>query len=118
MKTFEKLAFVLIILFVINLIFGNILISSMEKYLYGPKAGLLRFHYNFLMTSPLFMSYLVNLAMGGWLFIDARNRHKSKWIWFLFGLLFGILGVIIYLLIVLNEEIRIPLKEPKESVYS
>ena len=118
MKTFEKFVFILIILFIINLIFGNILGAFIERLFSGSREGILRLHYNFLMTSPLFISYLVNLAMGCWLFVDARNRHRNKWVWAFFGLLFGVLAVIIYLLFVLTEEIRMLSKERTESVYS
>ena len=118
MKTFERFALILVIIFAINLIFGNILGPFIERLFSGSREGILRLHYNLLMTSPLFISYVVNLAMGCWLFVDARNRLRNKWVWSFFGLLFGVLGVIIYLLIVLTEEIRILSKKQAESIYS
>jgi len=47
----------------------------------------------------MFFGWLVNIGAAIWLFIEAKSISLKAWIWSLFGLLFGLMGVILFYVI-------------------
>ncbi|GAA4111613.1 hypothetical protein GCM10022393_09470 [Aquimarina addita] len=50
---------------------------------------------------------MFNLFIAIWLCLQANKKGQNIFVWFLFGLFFGIIGIILFYLIVLIEEIKI-----------
>ena len=49
---------------------------------------------------------LVNLGVAVWLFVSAIKERRSKWIWALFGLFYGLTAAVLYFLLDVIQEIR------------
>ena len=47
---------------------------------------------------------LVNVGAAVWLFVEARTAALKSWVWSLFGLCFGILGVVLFYLVLLYTK--------------
>jgi uncharacterized BrkB/YihY/UPF0761 family membrane protein len=51
------------------------------------------------------LSNLINFGVGIWLYIEARREKINRWVWAIFGVIFGLMGLVIYYLIRINTKI-------------
>jgi hypothetical protein len=58
---------------------------------------------------------LTNLICGIWLLFDSKEEKLSHWVWFLFGIVFGVDSIILFYLYILLSEIKLKGKRPDES---
>jgi hypothetical protein len=47
------------------------------------------------------------LAVGIWLFVQARKSEDTPWIWLLFGLVYGLIAAVLFFLLRVNDS-KIP----------
>lgn len=57
----------------------------------------------------------LSVGIAIWLFREARLDGRSPWVWGLFGFVFGILAVVLYILLPMYEERRAKTGEPAAS---
>lgn len=96
MKKYEVAAVVLMVLYIITSV-SNPLYSMLVARLYGPKVvSTLSFHKHAIVSVQMFLKLLVGIAIAVWLGYQAKKDDASPAIWALFGLLFSVLGAILY----------------------
>lgn len=49
---------------------------------------------------------IFNLFIAIWLCVKASKKEQAPFVWFLFGLFFGIIAIILFYLIILIEEVK------------
>ena len=104
-KNLEKLAMLVIILWVLTLI-PTPLMNIIAARLYG-NDGYMQF--NALRSSYAAVSILlglsVHIGVAAWLFIQARRNGGTPWLWALFGLTTGLTAAILYWLGEIREQL-------------
>jgi len=102
----ERLAIVVLILWVVSLI-PNPLTEVVAARMYGHD-GFQQFHFlkSALVSASLLVSWAVNIAVGVWLFLEAKRGQKAKWIWLLFGIVFGLVAVALFVLLQIQEDLK------------
>lgn len=108
MKNIEKMVIVLSGLWLITQI-NNYLFNIVSLHFLGPRIFyLINGLDNLLMRiSQSILPALVQIGIGIWLFQQARRDERSRWVWGLFGLTFGINAAILYFLMQLIEQAKI-----------
>jgi len=106
MKNIEKLAIVVIVLLFLTEIPYTLFYSIIYR-LYGSEVVQ---QYRSLMTILAFgfpvSRLLVRIAVGIWLFIQAKRDDAAPWVWFLFGLVAGLLAAALFYIIKVYEAVR------------
>lgn len=104
-KRIEQLAIVLLILWVVSLI-PNPLTTIVAARMYG-HAEFMQFQFlqSALASAQVLLAGAVHIGVGIWLFLEARRGQKTPWVWLLFGLVFGLVAVVLFLLLQLREEL-------------
>ncbi len=96
MKKYEVAALVLLVLFIVSS-FSTPLYTRLLGRFYGPEMmSTLSLHHYAIVWVRTFLKLLVNIAIAEWLARQARRDGLSPSIWALFGLLFSVLGAILY----------------------
>ena len=104
MKKYEKLAVALIAL----LLFTHIAAFARDIYLaqaYGASGPPLSVQKQWEFVS-LLLARLVNIGAAVWLFIDAKREKFAHWVWAAFGLVFGLLGLVVYYVLLAHVQSR------------
>ena len=104
MRRYEKWAIALIVLLMLPRV-GGIARDMYLSRAYGAAGPPLNIYRRWELASQLF-SHLINIGTALWLFLAARKEKLSQWVWGMFGLFFGLLGVVVYF--VLLPEHRQP----------
>jgi 4-amino-4-deoxy-L-arabinose transferase-like glycosyltransferase len=106
MKNLEKLAIVLIVLWVLTL-FQNSVLSVIMATLYGPHE-VASDNWTLAMMAGVrsIVSVCVQIGVGIWLFVLARRKNATPWVWLLFGLCFGITAAILFFIIEVYEAVK------------
>lgn len=103
MKKLELSAlFLIILLILINFLsfFGNSLIAR----LYGPQfIANTNFQLKLITSVRSILTTIVNLVVGIWLFIQARQSKGTPWIWLLFGMVYGLIAAVLFFLLKIHE---------------
>ena len=104
MKKFEWLALLVIILHVLTHflnMFGGPLITR----LYSPEyVGVISLHMLLMTSARSILSIIVNVVIGIWLFIQARQTKSTPWIWLLFGIFYGLIAAVLFYLLKIYES--------------
>ena len=109
MKTIDKAALTLIILSVISE-FARPIVPRLA-YMHPEWRALPHFQLGLGIITGI-LSLALGIGIGVWLIREARQDSRSPWIWFLFGLVFNLLAVIVYLLLPIYEERKKGTGEP------
>ncbi len=102
MKKYEKLILLIIGMFLLTRI-GILLRDIMTVYYFGAEE-LTYLDSKILGTITSIITSLVNVGCGVWLFVESGRNKLTKWIWSIFGLLFGLFGIAIYYLVAIYNE--------------
>ena len=114
MKRIEKVAIVLMVLWVLTLV-SNPATSIIMARLYGAKEyGQITFTQHTLVTVRAVLCALVQTGVAVWLFVEATRDKAARWVWSLFGLTFGLSAAILYFLVQLVEESRLK-RQPEDA---
>ncbi len=54
----------------------------------------------------ILMVALVNAGAAVWLIAESARQDANRWIWGLFGLLFGLIGVIVFYVVLIYRTVR------------
>ena len=104
MKKLERLALLLITLLILTnflSLFGSALIAR----LYGPAfVNTSNAYLKLTVSVRSLLSIIVNLAVGIWLFIQARQSKSTPWIWLLFGMVYGLIAAVLFFLLRFYES--------------
>ena len=110
MKNVDKAALILIVLALISNFAGPIV----QKLAYMNPEWLALSHFQLgLGIITAILSLTLGIGIGVWLIREARQDGRSPWIWFLFGFMFNLLAVIVYLLLPIYEERKKGTGEPE-----
>jgi len=106
-KKIEGFAIVIIILGVVSKI-STIFMSQLTEWCLGGgrQHEAMNLEARTMLTVWNVLYLLVNLGVASWLFVVAGKVRRSKWIWALFGLMYGLMAAILYFLLDFIEEIR------------
>jgi len=102
MKRYEKWVLALIALLLLSRV-GGVVRDMYLSSVYGSAGPPPNVYAQWKLASQ-WLSHLVNIGAGLWLFLAARKEKLAQWVWGLFGLFFGLLGVVVYF--VLLPELR------------
>ncbi len=105
-KRIEKLAIIAIVLWLASLVLDPILIFLAIRF--GGDEAMAAITMSEVMPISLknLVDVAVHIAVAMWLFKQAKRDGHSPWIWTLFGLVFSIIAVIIYLLSELVQQLK------------
>jgi ABC-type transport system involved in multi-copper enzyme maturation permease subunit len=96
MKKYEIAAAVLVVLYVISIVCTPLYTTLLSKF-YGAKYfSTMNFYQYATVWLQGFIRLLVQIAIAVWLARQAKKDGASPTIWALFGLLFSVLGTILY----------------------
>jgi len=101
MKTVDKGALVLIVLAVISGI-SRPLVQRLSRM--APDLWPLPEYQIAMGVVTAIVSMSLGIGIGIWLVQQARRDGRSVWVWFLFGLVFNLIAVLVYLLLPIYEE--------------
>ncbi len=104
MKKLEHLALLLVILLMLThflSLFGTALIVRVygREFMSASNAEL-----KLITTARSLLSIIVNVIVGIWLFIQARQSGGTAWIWLLFGMVYGLVAVVLFFLLRVYER--------------
>ena len=106
MKNIEKLAIVVIVLLFLTEIPYTLYYMLIFRF-FGPEA---MEQYKTVISLLAFgmpvSRLLVRIAVGIWLFIQAKRNDAAPWIWFLFALVAGLLAAALFYIIKVYETVR------------
>ena len=104
-KRIEQLAIIVLILWVVSLI-PNPLMTIVAARMYG-HAEYMQFQFmqSALAAGQILLAGAVHIGVGIWLFLEARRGEKAKWVWLLFGVVFGLVAVVLFILLQIREEL-------------
>lgn len=105
MKTTEKLA-LLVGLAVLATILTHTSHSAVREMLFGSDQ-ITEGQVRILGTVRLWFTLLVNLACGIWLFVVTVKTEYSTWVWAIFGVCTGLIGVAVFYMAATYERLRL-----------
>ena len=105
-KNLEKLAIITIILWFASLVLDPVLMFIVMRF--GGTDALTAITMSDVMPLSIknILDVAVHIAVGIWLFKQTRRDGNSPWIWTLFGLVFSITAVILYLLSEMIQQLK------------
>ena len=107
----ERLAMVVLILWAVSFM-PNPLTTIVAARIYGhDEFQQFQFLKSALVSISILLSWGVHIAIGVWLYFEAKRNQKSKWSWLLFGIVFGLVAVALFVLL----QIQADLKTKKEE---
>ena len=106
-KKIETLAIILIVLGIISKI-SSPLMSMLTGLINGAgrQQNSISLEGRTMLTVWIVLSMLVNIGVAVWLFVSSKQDRRSKWIWALFGFVYGLTAAVLYFLVDVIDEIR------------
>ena len=105
-KNLERLVLVALVLWVASFVADPAILFIATK-LGGHKAAMPLTAMDVMpITIKAIIGELVRIGVGIWLFMQAKRDGNSRYLWALFGLVFSLTAVVLYLLVQLLDEIR------------
>ena len=105
MKRYEKFALLLIVFLIVSRIVpfvGDIYVART----YGPP-DLVPFQVLKTWESiSILLVALVHIGAAIWMISEAKIENLNRWIWGLFGLTFGLIGLVIFYLVLLYQQLQ------------
>ena len=106
-KNIEILAIIMILLAVVSKISSPVMSWATAWFLgAGRQVDSMNHEWRMMLTVWNVLYLLVNLGVAVWLFVSAKEERRSKWIWAMFGLFYGLTAAVLYFLLDVIEEIR------------
>ncbi len=105
MKRYEKFVLLLVAL----LILSKITPLARDLYLARTYGGpdLIPYYISETWRSiSMLMAALVNVGAAIWLMAESARQAANRWIWGLFGLLFGLIGVIVFYVVLIFRTVQ------------
>jgi len=96
MKKYEIAAAVLLVLYVLSIVCTPLYTTLLSKFYGGQYFATLRLHHLAIVWVQALVKILVGIAIAVWLGCQAKKDGSSPIIWALFGLVFSVLGAILY----------------------
>lgn len=105
MKRYEKFALLLVVFLIISKIvpfMGDIFLART----YGPH-DLIPFQVLKTWESIyILLDALVHIGAAIWIFAEAKIESLNRWVWGIFGLAFGLIGLVIFYLVLLYQQLH------------
>jgi hypothetical protein len=103
MKSIEKLAIVLIVF----LFLTEIPYTLSYRFIYGLYGSeAMESVLTLLVYGLPVIKLLIRIAVGIWLFIQAKRDDATPWVWLLFGLVTGLLAAALFYIIKVYEAVK------------
>ena len=106
MKRIDKLAVVLVVLSILARVSSPVFDFVTLRLFAAREFEAMKFEARAMQTVWAVLDFLVNIAVGVWVFDMARRDKRAKWVWALLGLTYGILAPLLYVLLNLCERIE------------
>ena len=104
MKKYEKFVLLLVALLVLSKV------TPLVRDLYLARTyppDLIPYHVSETWRSiSMLMVALVNIGAAAWLMTESARQAANRWIWGLFGLLFGLIGVIVFYVVLIFRTVE------------
>jgi len=100
MKSIEKLAIILIILWILSSVLTLIMPFIREIIRQYPYTMFMSY------TVSSILRLIVNIGIGIWLFILARREKSTPWIWLFFGLFAGLVAAVLFFVMKVYQSVR------------
>ena len=105
-KRFEKIAIILLILWVLTLI-PNPLLNIIAGRLYAHEEYMaFRLLSSSLVSIQALLGLAVQIGVGVWLFTEAKKENDTAWLWLVLGLVFGLIAAVLYFLMKIYDELK------------
>ena len=104
MNKFEKIAILLVIAWLIALIFPFFADTIVLRFMTLEEYGALKSLQQVTLIAMSVITFLVQIVIGVWLYIDSKKKGNKPWVWLLFGFVFGINALILYYLIEIKNS--------------
>ena len=115
MKQIEKILVVILALTIISTV-GAYLSSGLLVRFYGPaEYAQMSLFSKTVATIPLFFRILVNICVAAWLFVVAREHRAQPVLWFVFGIFFGLIAIVLFYLIRIYDALSPELKGQEKT---
>ena len=115
MERIEIFLVVIVILMIIALA-GEILSNFLLIRIVGPKAvGQITLFNKGVVLVILTSKSLVCLCVAFWLYSIAKQYGSNRWGWFIFGLFFGVLALVVFYLVRIHDMIETKFSKGKET---
>lgn len=105
-KQVERLAVVLIIATVLTTVSSPITQMITMRMLSVSEVRSMTLEAHAMRWVQVMIAWLVNVALGVWLFLTAKRSGRAKWIWALFALTSGLGAVILYFILDLLDQLK------------
>jgi hypothetical protein len=105
-KRIEKLAIIAMVLWLVSLVAYPMLIVLVARYARPESFAAMTTLDVMPISIKNIVASLVHIGVGVWLFKQARRDGNSPFVWTLFGFVFSITAVILYLLSELLKELK------------
>ena len=105
-KQVEKLAIIALILWLVSMIAGPLLMITVARCARPEAFGAMTTLDLMPLSIERIIACLVRAGVAVWLFKQAKRDKNSPWVWALFGLVFSITAVILYLLTELIQQLK------------
>lgn len=111
MKRLEKLAIILIFLWLIGAVFSTLTpILTKNMLTQGKDLSPLLIA---LSSATVLLGFMKAAVCGGWLFFESKRENYSPWVWCVAGLIFNKWAVLLFFAYVILRELR--KKNPNQS---
>jgi O-antigen/teichoic acid export membrane protein len=102
----NKVAILLIIAFVLNLLFSTLLTPFLTAFLGMEDYAQYKMSVSTATIINLMFGYILNIIIAVWTYREAKKQNERPWIWTAFSLFFGLIAVIAFYLILVIRELR------------
>jgi len=82
-----------------------VVVFALAHYFSPEEYGVLALYQMLSQSSLLVIGAMVNLIIAFLLYVEAKKAGASKWLWFLFGLTFGVYALIIQSVLVIRQQL-------------
>jgi hypothetical protein len=111
----DKIAVVLIIAFILNLLFSTLSTPFLTSFFGFSDHARYSLGVHTATIINLIFEYLLNIIIAIWTFREAKKQNERPWTWAVFALFFGLIAVVAFYLILVIRELRVSRTEPKGS---
>jgi hypothetical protein len=102
MKKIEKLAIVLVVVWILQAVSTPGMFMLMAR----QQSGDISTFAQVLQYAAGLGSWLIAAVCGAWLFVEAQREKQTKWVWCLFGLLFKVQAIAIFYLYLIFQNMK------------
>jgi hypothetical protein len=106
MKQFEKLAIILVVLWILTVIPNRIIPMLLVRLMGVEQIGEFTALESCLIGARAVLGVALHMAISIWMFVQCTRDNAARWVWAVFGIFFGLSAPILYFLLKIGEETK------------